>query len=41
VKQAPNFVLGPSPSSTYHNTYASELSVPAVLLDSLFEHPAM
>jgi len=32
LKQAPNIVLGPSPSSTYRNTDASEVEVPAPCL---------
>ena len=31
LQQAPNIVLGPSPSSTYRNTDASEVEIPAAL----------
>ena len=38
LKMAPNCVLGRSFPSTYLQTYASGLSLPAALLDSHFEH---
>jgi hypothetical protein len=39
LKQAPNFVLGSTRSSTWPRGYASGLVFASAALDSLFEYP--